>query len=66
MFGGIPGCSGFILCYKRLRLSRQVDECKPLPVKSAPSAYALDITVSCMFVPARKVVHEIRPFTVCS
>ena len=26
--GGVKGC---ILCQKRLRLSREVDECKPLP-----------------------------------
>ena len=29
--GGIRGCLGCILCQKRLRLSREVDESKALP-----------------------------------
>ena len=30
MLGGIRGCLGSILCLKRLKLSCNVDECKPL------------------------------------
>jgi len=30
--GGVRGCLRCILCQKRLRLSRKVDECRPLLV----------------------------------
>jgi len=36
VLGGIKGCLGCILCQKRLRLSRKVDDCKPLPWTAGP------------------------------
>jgi len=37
VLGGIRGCLGCIWCQKRLRLSSEVDECKPLPWSLTPS-----------------------------
>jgi len=48
VLGGIRGCLGCILCHKRLRLSLEVDRCKPLPL------------LHTIFVPrGRGVVHRI-------
>ena len=48
---GIRGCPGFILCQKRLRLSWEVDECKPLPMML--SAYG----VAHVSIPGTRGLH---------
>ena len=37
MLGGVGGCLGCVLCQKRLSLSWEVDECKPLPPTGSTS-----------------------------
>jgi len=37
LVGGIRGVKGVLLCQKRLKLSLEVDECKPLPASTYPT-----------------------------
>ena len=46
MLGGVEGVEVVVLCQTRLKLSLEVDECKPLPVRHPPDALCMGTPLS--------------------